>query len=76
MEEPLEEDCPLGDDDGDEHGEGDRREAVPPQERHQEAEPAEQHHVHVQRRWKQLAIQDLTPKWNYREANEGLYVVA
>ena len=34
MEEPSEEDGPLGDDDGDEHGEGDRREPVAPQESH------------------------------------------
>ena len=51
-EDAPEEDGPLGDDDGDEHGEGDGREAVSPQEGHQEAEPAKQHHVNVQRRCK------------------------
>ena len=51
-EDAPEEDGPLGDDDGDEHGEGDGREAVPPQEGHQEAKTAKQHHVNVQRRCK------------------------
>ena len=51
-EDAPEEDGPLGDDDGDEHGECDGREAVSPQEGHQEAEPAKQHHVNVQRRCK------------------------
>ena len=47
-EDALEEDGPLGGDDREEHREGDRGEAVPPQERHQEPEAAEQHQVHVQ----------------------------
>ena len=47
-EDALEEDGPLGGDDGEEHREGDRGEAVPPKESHQEPEAAKQHQVHVQ----------------------------